>query len=150
MRPLFLVGHVLSWRERYVRNYVFAFCACGWGLVLSTKMLAGKVCFYVCGHPLSFIRQGWILGYILNIPGYCLVWATKLLLAAIGLVFPVLVLGYKSFNCSMYHVPVPTLIEIFCMNIFSTAIYSRWQHHFFDIQTQGVSKVSCTNSYVLF
>jgi hypothetical protein len=40
---------------------------------------------------------------------YCLVWATKLSLAAIGLVFPVLVLGYKSFNCSMYHVPVPTL-----------------------------------------
>ncbi len=44
---------------------------------------------------------------------YHLVWATKLLLAAIGLVFPALVLGYKSFNCSMYHVPVPTLIEIF-------------------------------------
>ncbi len=44
---------------------------------------------------------------------YPLVWATKLLLAAIGLVFPVLVLGYKSFNCSMYHVPVPTLIEKF-------------------------------------
>jgi hypothetical protein len=30
-----------------VQNYVFAFCACGWGLVLSTKLLAGKVCFYV-------------------------------------------------------------------------------------------------------
>jgi hypothetical protein len=27
-----------------------------------------------------------------------LVWATKLLLAAIGLVFPALVLGYKSFK----------------------------------------------------
>jgi hypothetical protein len=47
MRPLFLVCHVLSWRGRYVRNYVFAFCACGWGLVLSMKLLAGKVCFYV-------------------------------------------------------------------------------------------------------
>ncbi len=47
MRPLFLVGHVLSWRKRYVQNYVFAFCACGWGLVLSTKLLAGKVYFYV-------------------------------------------------------------------------------------------------------
>ncbi len=47
MRPLFLVGHVLSWHESYVQNYVFAFCACGWGLVLSTKLLAGKVCFYV-------------------------------------------------------------------------------------------------------
>jgi hypothetical protein len=47
MHPLFLVSHVLSWRERYVQNYVFAFCACGWGLVLSTKLLAGKVCFYV-------------------------------------------------------------------------------------------------------
>ncbi len=45
--PPFLVGHVLSWHEMYVRNYVFAFCACGWGLVLSTKLLAGKVCFYV-------------------------------------------------------------------------------------------------------
>jgi hypothetical protein len=44
---------------------------------------------------------------------YCLVWATKLLLAAIGLVFPALVLGYKSFNCSMYHAPVPRLIEKF-------------------------------------
>ncbi len=39
-----------------------------------------------------------------------LVWATELSLAAIGLVFPVLVLGYKSFNHSMYQVPVPTLI----------------------------------------
>ncbi len=44
---------------------------------------------------------------------YCLVLATKLSLAAIGLVFPVLVLGYKSFNCSMYHVPVPTLFGQF-------------------------------------
>ncbi len=44
---------------------------------------------------------------------YCLVWATKLLLAAIGLVFPALVLEYKSFSCSMYHVPVPMLIEKF-------------------------------------
>ncbi len=44
---------------------------------------------------------------------YCLVWATKLSLAAKGLVFPALVLGYKSFNCSMYQVPVPTLIEKF-------------------------------------
>jgi hypothetical protein len=44
---------------------------------------------------------------------YHLVWATKLLLAAIGLVSPALVLGYKSFNCSMYHLPVPTLIEKF-------------------------------------
>jgi hypothetical protein len=41
--------------------------------------------------------------------GYRLVRATKLSLAAIVLVFPALVLGYKSFNCSMYHVPVPTL-----------------------------------------
>ncbi len=47
------------------------------------------------------------------IHSYCLVWATKLLLAAMGLVFPALVLGYKSFNCSMYQVPVPTLIEKF-------------------------------------
>jgi hypothetical protein len=47
MHPLFLVCHVLSWRKRYVQNYVFAFCACGWGLVLSKKLLAGKVCFYV-------------------------------------------------------------------------------------------------------
>ncbi len=33
--------------------------------------------------------------------------------AGSGLVFPALVLGYKSFNCSMYQVPVPTLIEKF-------------------------------------
>ncbi len=46
-------------------------------------------------------------------PEYRLVWATELSLAAIGLVFPVLVLGCKSFNCSMYQVPVPTLIEKF-------------------------------------
>jgi hypothetical protein len=44
---------------------------------------------------------------------YRLVWAKKLLLAAIGLVFPALVLGYKSFNHSSYHVPVSTLIEKF-------------------------------------
>ncbi len=44
---------------------------------------------------------------------YCLVWATELSLAAIGLVFPALVLGYKLFNCSIYQVPVPTLIEKF-------------------------------------
>jgi hypothetical protein len=44
---------------------------------------------------------------------YRLVWATKLSLAAIGLVFPLLVLGYKSFNYSRYQVPVPTLIEKF-------------------------------------
>ncbi len=61
MCPLFLVGHVLSWRKRYAWNYVFAFCACLWGLVLSTKLMAGKVCFYVfmffwkraCGQGLS-------------------------------------------------------------------------------------------------
>jgi hypothetical protein len=40
---------------------------------------------------------------------YHLVWATKLSLAAIGHVLRVLVLGYNSFNCSMYHVPVPIL-----------------------------------------
>ncbi len=40
---------------------------------------------------------------------YCLVWATTLLLTVIGLIFSVLVSGYNSFNCSMYHVPVPTL-----------------------------------------
>jgi hypothetical protein len=38
---------------------------------------------------------------------YPLVWATKVALAAICLVFPALVFGYKSFNVSMYHVPVP-------------------------------------------
>jgi hypothetical protein len=39
---------------------------------------------------------------------YRLVWVTKVALAAICLVFPVLVLEYKSFNVSMSHVPVPT------------------------------------------
>jgi hypothetical protein len=46
---------------------------------------------------------------VLIAKGYRLVWATKLSLAAIGLVFPALVLEYKSINCSMYQVPVPTL-----------------------------------------
>jgi hypothetical protein len=45
--PYFLVGPVLSWHERYVQNYVLAFCACGWGLVLFRNFGAGKVCFYV-------------------------------------------------------------------------------------------------------
>ncbi len=39
---------------------------------------------------------------------YHLVWVTKVALAATCLVFPVPVLGYKLFNVSMYHVPVPT------------------------------------------
>jgi hypothetical protein len=43
----FFVGPVLSWHERYVQNYVFAFCACGWGLVLFGNFWEGKVCFYV-------------------------------------------------------------------------------------------------------
>ncbi len=64
-------------------------------------MYIGTVCLGILG---PFIVFG---------TAYCLVWATKLLLAAIGLVFPVLVLEYKSFNCSKYHVPVPTLIEKF-------------------------------------
>jgi hypothetical protein len=51
--------------------------------------------------------------YARRLEEYRLVWATKLLLAAIGLVFPALVLGYKSFNCSMYHVPVPMLFSKF-------------------------------------
>jgi hypothetical protein len=66
MRPLFLVGHVLSWRKRYVRNYVFAFCACGWGLSSSFHEIGGGkgmfLCFYVfwkqaCGHPLKLLRK---------------------------------------------------------------------------------------------
>ncbi len=51
--------------------------------------------------------------YCLSLHPYHLVWATELSLAAIGLVFPALVLGYKSFNCLMYQVPVPTLIDKF-------------------------------------
>ncbi len=42
---------------------------------------------------------------------YRLVWVIELSLAVIGLIFPVLVLGYKLFNCSIYHVSVPTWIE---------------------------------------
>ncbi len=61
------------------------------------------------------VTDGWPWGWWspTTVRRHRLVWATKLLLAAIVLVFPVLVLGYKSFNCSMYLVPVPTLIEKF-------------------------------------
>jgi hypothetical protein len=57
MHPLF-VSPVLFWHERYVQNYVFAFCACGWGWVLFRNFFAGKGCFYVsrkqaCGHDLK-------------------------------------------------------------------------------------------------
>ncbi len=45
---------------------------------------------------------------IAQMKSYHLVWATKVALAAICLIFPAQVLGYKSFNVSMYHVPVPT------------------------------------------
>jgi hypothetical protein len=51
MRSLFVVGPVLSWRERYVQNYVFAFCASGWGRVLFKNFWAGKVCFCVFVFP---------------------------------------------------------------------------------------------------
>jgi hypothetical protein len=44
MRSLFVVGPVLSWHDRYVQNYVFAFCACGWCQVLFRNLLAEKVC----------------------------------------------------------------------------------------------------------
>ncbi len=47
MRPLFLFTPVLSWRERYVRNYVFAFCACGWGLVHTFHRYFGAG---ICGN----------------------------------------------------------------------------------------------------
>jgi hypothetical protein len=50
MRPLF-VGPVLFWCKRYVRDYVFAFCACGWGRVLFRNFWAGKICFYVFMFP---------------------------------------------------------------------------------------------------
>ena len=51
MHPLF-VGPVLFWHKRYVRNYVFACCACGWGWVLFRNyLLAGKVCFCVFVFP---------------------------------------------------------------------------------------------------
>jgi hypothetical protein len=51
MRSLFVVGPVLSWRERYVQNYVFAFYACGWGQVLFRNFWAGKVFFCVFVFP---------------------------------------------------------------------------------------------------
>jgi hypothetical protein len=72
-------------------------------------------------HPYYDMTSGYILGsnrgaILIIVPTLvfekdCLVWATELLLAAIGLVFLALVLGYNSFNCSMYQVPVPRLIE---------------------------------------
>jgi hypothetical protein len=67
MRPLFVVGPVFSWCKIYSRNYyVFAFCACGRGRVLSRNLLVGKVCFCVfvfpenetCGHSLTPWRRG--------------------------------------------------------------------------------------------
>jgi hypothetical protein len=42
MRSLFVVGPVLSWCERYVQNFVLAFCACGWGQVLFRNFGAGR------------------------------------------------------------------------------------------------------------
>ncbi len=71
---------------------------------------------------------------------YCLVWATKLSLAAIGLVIPVLVLGYKSlklFNVSSTSSYVDWEI---CMNIFWTANTSRWQHHFLTYELKKSPK----------
>ncbi len=64
--------------------------------------------------PLSQERRPMnaFLFYLLKL-SYHLIWATELPLAAIGLVFPAIVLGYKLFNCSMYQVPVLTLIEQF-------------------------------------
>ncbi len=75
--------------------------------------------------------------------GYCLVWATKVALAAICLVFPVLVLGYKSFNVPMYHVPVPTKIEIFVLIYFKTS--SCWQHHFLTYKVRESPKYHVLN-----
>ncbi len=71
---------------------------------------------FQCTLDLSLGEQLHIVSNSLNKTfeqNYRLVWVTKLLLAVIGLVFPALVLGYKSFYCSMYHVPVPPLIEKF-------------------------------------
>ncbi len=75
----------------------------GWGRKLSSKIV-------VCEYQKLASKKAWQPKLVVF---YRLVWATKLLLAAIGLIFPALVLGYKSFNCSMYHVPVPMLIEKF-------------------------------------
>jgi hypothetical protein len=49
MHPLFLSAmfHLGAKGMCETMFFVFAFCACKWGLVLSTKLLAGKVCFYV-------------------------------------------------------------------------------------------------------
>ncbi len=71
--------------------------------------------FFASKHGLIGGGVNWlaVLWGVFDHGQYCLVWATKLLLTAIDLVFPALVLGYKSFNCSMYHVPVPMLIEKF-------------------------------------
>jgi hypothetical protein len=68
-------------------------------------------CVFRCGTFYRSTRTSAM--ELCDIAQYRLVWATKLLLAAKGLVFPAQVLGYKSFNCSMYQVPVPTLIEKF-------------------------------------
>jgi hypothetical protein len=86
-------GHILLWRQ-----------------VLYAVVPRGRVQTRV-GRFLNKGHKVWEWRYLL-------VWATELLLAAIGLVFPVLVLGYKSFNCSMYQMPVPTFIEKFVWTYF--------------------------------
>jgi hypothetical protein len=53
--PFFVVGPVLSWRKRYVQNYipryVFEFCACGWSRVLFRTLLAERYVFVFLCFP---------------------------------------------------------------------------------------------------
>jgi hypothetical protein len=67
------------------------------------------------GTPKTGVPKLYSIPFFRNAAGvvYRLVWVTELSLAAIGLVFPALVLGYKSLHFSMYQVPVPMLIEKF-------------------------------------
>ncbi len=72
---------------------------------------------------------------------------TLVVLAAICHVFSALVLGYKSFNVSIFMYQflrrMRYLYEFILNSYFQLLAAS-----FFDIQSEGVSKVSCTNSYV--
>ncbi len=58
MRPLFLVGHVYLGAKGMCETMFLHFVPVdGVGLGLSTKLLAGKVCFYVENEPVDTLSM---------------------------------------------------------------------------------------------